>query len=426
MNAFLAKYGFVEDPFQSTSASDEPKLGTYFVPPPFFASVMGSPADPKSQVVLAPRGGGKTAQRVMIEKSSEQGKFLCISYDRFMLPEGFRLAHATLDYHLNQICTLLLLAILANLEGRTENMPAFSTVDKSVLKYQIDRFLMGFSAQEFRSAISSLKNWGDKASDLWTKYGGAVATLVNAFLAKYGFGAIDPSSLDFHKEKHGQRLSFHLEKLVEFARKCGYASVYVLVDRVDETRLTGQDAKQSFEFIHSLISDLQVLETPGLAFKFFLWDQMKDEYMQNGARPDRVKIHTLNWSATELERMLLERLRAHSDGNVASLNQLVHATVPLDVHKLAARLGEGSPRDMIRFCGRIIDEHTRASAEVGPIELDTIYRAVRTFSIERSEELFGQYLDQLRRIPRMTFTISQLASDVFHSSNEAVRQKVQT
>ena len=47
VNAFLAHFGFADDPFQSTNASEEPKPESYFVPPPFFPSVLGNPSDPK-------------------------------------------------------------------------------------------------------------------------------------------------------------------------------------------------------------------------------------------------------------------------------------------------------------------------------------------------------------------------------------------
>ena len=209
------------------------------------------------------------------------------------------------------------------------------------------------------------------------------------------------------------------------SKKCGFLSVYVLVDRVDETRLTGHDAGQAFLLVQSLIADLQILEVPGLAFRFFLWDHIKELYNDNGARPDRVNIFTLNWSTGELERMLAERLRAYSGGHVTSLNQLAEPGTSVDAHKLAAYLGEGSPRDMIRFCGRLIDEHTRVTADVSHFSEDTVFKVVRTFLTERSDELYASQLDQLRRIQGVNFTISQLASDVFHSSNEAVRQKVQ-
>ncbi|MNY59506.1 hypothetical protein D3C86_1959660 [compost metagenome] len=54
---FLQKLGFSEDPFASTNAADEPRIGSYFVEPPFFPAVVGNPAAPKSNVVFAPRGG---------------------------------------------------------------------------------------------------------------------------------------------------------------------------------------------------------------------------------------------------------------------------------------------------------------------------------------------------------------------------------
>jgi hypothetical protein len=68
---FLSAFGFSENPFASTNADKEPHLSRYFVPPPYFTSVKGDPKDPKSNMVLAPRGGGKTAQKVMIEEFAE-------------------------------------------------------------------------------------------------------------------------------------------------------------------------------------------------------------------------------------------------------------------------------------------------------------------------------------------------------------------
>jgi hypothetical protein len=79
VNDFLRRFGFKGDPFESTNADQEPDLGEYFVPPPYFATVMGDVTRPQSHVVLAPRGGGKTAQRRMIEnRSMDPGGFVAI------------------------------------------------------------------------------------------------------------------------------------------------------------------------------------------------------------------------------------------------------------------------------------------------------------------------------------------------------------
>ena len=80
VSEFLSRFGFEADPFESTNAETEPRLEEYFVPPPFFEPVMGNPQTPTSHVVLAPRGGGKTAQKRQSEaRSLELGTFLCVT-----------------------------------------------------------------------------------------------------------------------------------------------------------------------------------------------------------------------------------------------------------------------------------------------------------------------------------------------------------
>lgn len=423
VNAFLSSQKFIEDPFQSTNAGEEPRLEKYFVPPPYFSSVLGDPDNPKSQVILAPRGGGKTAQRVMIEKNSEGTSFLCVTYDEFPMAMKFSLDDAALDYHLKNICTLILLGILLQLDREPKMVERLDVGDKEILKFQIERFLGTFSADEFERAVKSLKNFGDKAHDFWNKYGGKVAALVNAFIAKYDFGSIDASKLTFDDSKRDEQLKFHIRRQVDIARKCGFRSIYVLIDRVDETPLTGTDARQSFALIRSLMSDLPTLETKGIAFKFFLWDKLKDEYANGGARPDRIKIFELNWRPDELEKMLSERLREFSNGTHNNFNSLTSAP-ELNVHRLVAWLGAGSPRDMIRVCGRIVDEHTRSDAATTLISKDSIYRGIQTFAQERAEELFGNNFIQLKKLSTVTFTVNQLASDVLRSSIQAARNRI--
>jgi hypothetical protein len=113
--SFLGSYGFEENPFTTTNADDEPELQSYFVPPPYFSSVIGSPTKPKSTIVFAPRGGGKSAQKVMVEKAANGDKanrFLCVSYDTFLLEGRFTLEDANVGWHLRNICRLIILGLL--------------------------------------------------------------------------------------------------------------------------------------------------------------------------------------------------------------------------------------------------------------------------------------------------------------------------
>jgi hypothetical protein len=274
VSQFLSQFGFTADPFQSTNANDEPLLEHYFVPPPYFASVLGDTAHPQSQVILAPRGGGKSAQRVMIEKHSlANSDFMCITYDSFETPDGFRPENATWEYHINQINRLLLIAILVSideLEGAAEYL---SEPQKQFLKAGVERYLGSLSAQQFDLAIDALKNFGDRARDLWRQYGGVVAVFINAVMHKYGLGDLKvPEEI---ARRLDESLRYQFKTYLDIITTLGFRSTYILVDKVDELSITSKNAEQVEAFIDALITDLPTLEERSVGFKFFLWDMIE-------------------------------------------------------------------------------------------------------------------------------------------------------
>ena len=118
-----------------------------------------------------------------------------------------------------------------------------------------------------------------------------------------------------------------------------------------------KDDVSAYSFVRELLLDLPTLETPGIAFKFFLWDKIQPLYLAGGGRPDRIKIYTLEWKVEELRTMLEERMRAYSLNHTPSFNLLLcEDEEAFDVHRLIAYLAAGSPRDMIRLCKRIVSE----------------------------------------------------------------------
>ena len=426
LDAFLRQFGFNDNPFRSTNAADEPKLTDYFVPPPYFPAVLGTPDFPKSDVVLAPRGGGKTAQRIKIEAESQRtGNFLCVTYESFDTQGKLKLSDVDLSYHLNGLCRLLLIAALSEVEDNPKSLELISEHQKAVLKYQVQIFLGKLTSAEYEKAINSLKNLGDKAKALWNKYGGKVASIVNACLSKYGFGNIDITGVAEVDFNEGDSLRYHFHELVKISRAIGFKSIYLLVDKVDEISLTAKDAKSTFLFIKPLLEDLPTLETPGVAFKFFLWDQIEHFYKESGTRPDRVPVHILGWSADELSLMLKERLKAYSGGRISSMNDLMTPGSGVDAHRMIAQFSFGSPRDMIRICQAIVNEQTRMGNTTKFIEDKFLWIGIKNFSDTRSDELFGNFLPDLRKINSVTFTVNKIASDVFRISQQAARAKVQ-
>lgn len=421
---FLRLFGFDEDPFGSTNAAEEPRINQYFVDPPFFPAVIGDPAVPKSNVVFAPRGGGKTAQKIMIEKrSAEVRQFLCVTYDRFSTDRLKQAKDASADYHLTNISRIILIAILLEIEERGYLPADFDDFDRKVI-LSLSRKTMGdLSSEKFREALSSIKSIGDKAEDLFKKYGGFAIGLLNLVSAKFGLGKFEHAAAAI--KPLDETIRFQFEALIPIVKKFGFKSTYILVDRVDELAITASDASKTFEFLESLLIDLPLLETPGVAFKFFLWDQMKEPYGEAGGRPDRLIEYILDWSVDDLETVLSKRMSSYSNGAIRRFDDLLAGDAPYNIHRMISYFAHGSPRDMVRICKKIIDEHTR-SGRYGPkIEFRTIKSALIAFSSERAKELYGQIYADLRRVGELNFTINKLANDVFRVTTQAARSKVQ-
>lgn len=268
---FLKQFGFTEDPFASTNAADEPLIDHYFVQPPFFPAVIGDPKKPKSNVVFAPRGGGKTAQKIMIERYNQsKGGFLCVAYDRFPTETIRHASDADSEYHIRNITRLLLIASLVHLDDVHKSN--VGEIERSLLISLSKQLLGGLSSAKFKEQIDSIKSVGDRATEIWEKFGGTALSLVNSVITSYGG---NPIELPTSAVKHEESTRFQFEALVVFLQSIGYDSVYILVDRADELPITTQDAEKAFVFLSKLLTDLPLLETSGVGFKFFLWDKMK-------------------------------------------------------------------------------------------------------------------------------------------------------
>lgn len=426
LSPFLMRFGFSADPFESWDAETEPDLNQYFVPPPYFDSVLGDSEHPVSQVILAPRGGGKTAQRRMVEaESRKKGRFLCITYDEFDEPPGGKLAGVTWGYHVNQLCRRILLGIVIRLDEDDDLASRLSSHQKQLLKYQIPTYLGTLSAAEHETALKSLKSFGERSKDFVKRHAGPVAMAINVVMKKLGLDNVSlPSDLP-EEAKADESLRYHYRHLLKIVKTVGFDSTYLLVDRVDEIPLTG-DAKSTFKFAEPLLTDLRTLDTPGVAIKFFLWDQIEAALDESSFRRDRVAVHSLRWTLGELQEMLARRLSAYSNGKVINFNDLVCSAFAVDVQELLSHFGAGSPRDMIRCAKRIVAEETRVSSASTCISEAAVWTGLRLFSEERAGELLRpEYLAELRKVGKPTFTNSYVGSDVFRITNEGARRKIQ-
>jgi len=267
--------GFDSNPFQYSNADREDRLAEYFIAPPYFDSVYGEPARPSSCIVFAPRGGGKSAQRRMIEIRGQETPILCLTYDRFEFTPSMRLEDVSLQYHLRQIIRIALIGILTQMQLKQEKPASFTNAEKKLLRSFVVTYFTDATTSDIRDAIESLRSFSEKIKSMWNEYLEIMTPLVNLIFRRY---AIDPVSFARFKREESRldpSLKYQLRMIYELASKLGLKAIYILIDKVDETEYTGNDPDASFQLISPLIRDLELLDMKGYAFKFFLWVELK-------------------------------------------------------------------------------------------------------------------------------------------------------
>jgi hypothetical protein len=102
---YIERLGFSVNPFQFSNADREVDyIGQYFIEPDYFEAVWGTPLNPVSSIIYAPRGGGKTAQRIMLEKRAKDGyAVLPITYANHDLSAFKSIEQVDLAYHLTHL-----------------------------------------------------------------------------------------------------------------------------------------------------------------------------------------------------------------------------------------------------------------------------------------------------------------------------------
>jgi hypothetical protein len=428
---FLARLGFSENPFQFTNADEEELLQSYFIAPPYFSSVWGNPDAPQSHVIFAPRGGGKSAQRRMIEFSAQENDVFGITYDRFEQLSGVDLQTLGVDYHLRNIIRLALLGFLLEHKERGVQAPAFSRLERQQIEILCQNYLGKLTKLEAIQASNSLKTLSSKAKEFLKSWSGPLNALIAAALATHGLGPakLEPGQIDQH-EGIGGSTKAHLEVVRDLIKSIGFRSVYVLVDKVDESPETGNDAEASFLLVRPLLRDLELLQMQSLGFKFFLWDKLEPHY-RHYARPDRLQQFELSWSQEDINKMLSRRLEVFSDGKVKDLGQLTDAALAKPLQTTVVIFSAGSPRDMIRICQEMLSEQLRIDLTSSRIGLEAIFAGIAKFCMLRAKELMpSEIFAELTKVGRVDFTTNYVANDVFkigvNSARNKIREWIQT
>lgn len=418
---YIKHIGLDENPFQYTNADKETNLiDQYFIYPDYFEDVWGDPAAPVSNIVYAPRGGGKTAQRLMIEKRAEKyDEILTITYTDHDL-SGFKsINEIGLSYHLEYLNRLMLLSFFNRLHTMNDFQytSEFSFSERQFI-YKLCRIYLFETPASFpKQAINSLKTAEDHALDIWNKFKEPIANVIKA-ISKAKGAEIDISKIDLDKKLQMSHKDNFIN-IKEFLNRLGLSTIYILVDKVDEQSLTGNDPKASYAFISELIKDLELLETDGMGFKFFLWDALKP-FCTKDARPDRIFAFTLKWEFSQIRTMLNKRLEAYSSNRIKDASSLFDNEKGLG---RAILFSEFSPRDCIRICNRILSEQFKANESSKHFNLSVVNESIDLFCQEKVSEFLQSQsnINHLAKVNGTSFSIEELVTKKVAADSPAIR-----
>jgi hypothetical protein len=417
---YLMRLGFDVNPFQFSNADKEiDYISEYFIKPDYFEDVYGNPYSPVSSIVYAPRGAGKTAQRIMIEKRAANSQdILTITYTNHDLTEFKTIDDVDLKYHMTFLNRLLLLAFFKRIEDPSLNYENIFNFHERQFLYKVSRIYLYDTPASFpNQAISSLKTTKDHAVDIWNGFKEPIANVIKQITKAKGV-EIDISKIEIDKKLQLSHKD-NFKNIIELLKKVGYNSILILVDKVDEQNLTGNNPEASFKLISELIKDLELLEIANLSFKFFLWDALK-QYTVITARPDRVFPYNLKWDWKQIREMLNKRVISYSKGKIKSFQNMF-----TDV-KLFGRIilfSELSPRDCVRICNRILSEQFKKNPNSALFEEEVVNKSIKEFCNEKAAELITNpsNLKHLTKTNQVSFTIEELISRQVAADSPAVR-----
>jgi hypothetical protein len=417
LDSWLGSLGFNQgNPFANTEAEQERALlPDYFVDVDGYEKIKGD----HTVVIFAPRGGGKSALRVVLASYAApvlpEAEILAIEYTDFSkfifkLNAGEKLS---IEDYANQLLRVGTEALLFALCGASPNMGQGS--DSSEVRHRrmkrieqikiparsrISQWLRTYApgrlrAEELYERLQAIKPaFAPEWKQFVNTYNGhqlremlgqsAIArdemALLLADINDFSAEPFDPSFTPIEK----------ISNFVSLARSCGFKSVHFLLDGVDESQETANNPNMQADILEPLLAELHILELPGTAFKFFLSREAHKELMERPTiRKDRLtdKALTVEWGTEKLKALLDTRLEYFSEGAVQDFVQIcqesmmeagrgqVSTSVGDWIEKEMLRASNGSPRRLLTAGKLLFDAHASIQKVKELIELNDWERA---------------------------------------------------
>jgi hypothetical protein len=369
---WLQHWGFTENPFAQCEAGREEHLQSYFFGR-FHDAIKGSSSSPQSCFVFADRGCGKTAQRVMIERTCQpldrDGDILAVPYINFaetVEQAGGDPAQVRLEHHIRQIVICGVQRLLQMFFQRPRYFLEILPEDRGALCW----FLANYGARAWSplTLLKQLREWQ------------AIAPEVSFQDVQEALESRDIRRLlvpDFLARPHGQMLALLVETepitilsttssavhllsaFVSLVSVSQCRALYMLVDSIDELPPTWDSPVAAASLIRPLTHNTEITEMPRIAFKFFLPTEMEPE-LGTVLRGGRFPAYRLSWDGEGLFHILRARLRHFNTKGIDSLGALAEPEISADIDERIIEYAASSPRRLIVIGRDLVERKTQA------------------------------------------------------------------
>lgn len=341
LSEWLMRTGFKANPFAHKQADEEgEKLQEYFVEHYAYNCILDA-SFPRSTILHAPRGAGKSAARRMfemywMEQDTRPRPLMVHFFDWMSVIEKVSLSgleRFSARPHIDELLKQVVVALAQ--EAVRLNFVKATIVDEDMsfyLKRLFQNYRNHLKLPQQRALIQS--GWlSEEPQELWKD--DSINTL---------------------------SLSNQGHMLVQIIQSLGYHTCYVLVDGIDELAETVNDWESAADLLTPLICNLPLIEIPGLAFKYFIPSEVIEVLRhRNTLREDRIGCFSVRWKPDLLQELLGNRLRAFSQGKIESL-----ASLSLDIRDIDEQLcavSDGSPRNLLKLCETVIQTCTQEATD---------------------------------------------------------------
>ena len=350
LDRWLAERGLQGNPFERWNAEHDQDLPNYFVDIGGFDELLRLT---EPCIVFAKRGCGKTAQRQMLAahcrplKRDSQRLAVVYTYSGFEQALGGAnddVGRMRPIHHVSALLNLGLSALEDEVSQDTEVQSALTGPDAaSRLEAYAARFAPHLSV--------------------------ASATGPSSALDKLGSLAL-------------------LQGFTQLIRDAGLESCVVFLDGLDEFPLTADDPAQAVAFLAPLLGTLSLIECPGLAFKFFLPQELEPTLRVCGwFRVDRLHIFRIAWNESSLLALIKQRLIHFSQRKppYEDLGQLCEDELAQVINSELVALAEGSPRAALILANMLVQSHCQQSGPPDLITLKTWKQVKARWQVRRND-----------------------------------------